>query len=107
VKMFSVVPLFLLALLCLFRLKDWFYTVIAALTSLMLLLQVLFMRWNVVIGGQLMSKSARGYTEFHPEWFDKEGILAVIIVMAIPFVILFVLSRIFPFWADEAEKGIS
>jgi hypothetical protein len=50
-----------------------------------------------------MSKSARGYTEFHPLWFDKEGIIAVIIVMAIPFAILFVLGKIFPFWADEKE----
>ena len=52
-----------------------------------------------------MSKSARGYTEFHPEWFDKEGILAVIVVMTIPFVILYVLSKIFPFWVEgEPER---
>ncbi len=42
-----------------------------------------------------MSKSARGYIEFHPEWFDKKGILAVIVVMAIPFVILFCIEQNF------------
>ena len=78
----------------------------AAAVSAILLLQVLIMRWNVVIGGQLMSKSARGYTEFHPEWFDKEGILAVIIVMSIPFIILFGLSKIFPFWAADNETNV-
>ncbi|MFH1152180.1 MAG: NrfD/PsrC family molybdoenzyme membrane anchor subunit [Pseudomonadota bacterium] len=103
VKVCSVVPLFLLGLLCLFRLRDGLYTFLASVVSGILLLQVLFMRWNVVIGGQLMSKSARGYTEFHPPWIDKEGILAVIVVMAIPFAVLFVLGKIFPFWAGEEK----
>ncbi|QTA81794.1 Polysulfide reductase, NrfD-like [Desulfonema limicola] len=99
---FSVVPLFLLGFICLLPIKQWLYKFTAFITSFLLLLQVLFMRWNVIIGGQLMSKSARGYTEFHPEWFDKEGIVAVIIVMAIPFIILFVLGRIFPFWEKDS-----
>lgn len=51
-----------------------------------------------------MSKSARGYTVFHPEWFDKEGILAVIVIMLIPFAILYVLGKIFPFWAEENKR---
>lgn len=103
VKICSVIPLFLLLFLSVFSLKEYTYNFLAAVTSAILLLQVLIMRWNVVIGGQLMSKSARGYTEFHPEWFDKEGILAVIIVMSVPFVILFVLGKIFPFWAEDNE----
>lgn len=104
VKVCSLVPLVILGLLCLFRIKDSLYTFLAGTVSAILLLQVLFMRWNVVIGGQLMSKSARGYTVFHPEWFDKEGIVAVIVVMAIPFAILVVLSRIFPFWPEERRQ---
>ncbi|MBU0465126.1 MAG: polysulfide reductase NrfD [Proteobacteria bacterium] len=101
VKICSIIPLFILGVLGLFTIKKYIYNFMAAIVSAILLLQVLIMRWNVVIGGQLMSKSARGYTEFHPQWFDKEGILAVIIVMAIPFIILFVLSRIFPFWTAD------
>ncbi|MCG8618138.1 MAG: polysulfide reductase NrfD [Desulfobacterales bacterium] len=104
VKICSVIPLLLLGVMGLIKLKEPVYNLLAAVVSAILLLQVLIMRWNVVIGGQLMSKSARGYTEFHPEWFDKEGILAVIIVMSIPFIILWVLSRIFPFWAGENES---
>ncbi len=101
----SGIPVILLGWLCLIRVKDSLFTILAPIVSLILLLQVLFMRWNVVIGGQLMSKSARGYTEFHPEWFDKEGILAVIVIMAIPFIVLYVLGKIFPFWLEgEAES---
>ncbi|MBT4878110.1 MAG: polysulfide reductase NrfD [Desulfobacula sp.] len=106
VKICSIIPLFTLGVLGLFTIKKNIYNFMAAIVSAMLLLQVLIMRWNVVIGGQLMSKSARGYTEFHPEWFDKEGIIAVIIVMAIPFIILFVLSRIFPFWTQNNETNV-
>ena len=106
VKICSVIPLFVLGVMGLFKVKDFIYNFMAAAVSAILLLQVLIMRWNVVIGGQLMSKSARGYTEFHPEWFDKEGILAVIIVMSIPFIILFVLSKIFPFWAADNETNV-
>ncbi|MBC8438121.1 MAG: polysulfide reductase NrfD [Deltaproteobacteria bacterium] len=106
VKICSIIPLFILGVLGLFTIKKNIYNFMAAIVSAMLLLQVLIMRWNVVIGGQLMSKSARGYTEFHPEWFDKEGIIAVIIVMAIPFIILFVLGRIFPFWIKDNETKV-
>lgn len=103
----SVIPLLLLGALCLIRMKDSLFVGLSAVVSFILLLQVLFMRWNVVIGGQLISKSARGYTEFHPEWFDKEGIIAVIVVMSIPFVLLFILGRIFPFWFEEEQREVS
>ncbi len=106
VKICSVIPLIILGVMGLFNIRKSLYNFMAAVVSAILLLQVLIMRWNVVIGGQLMSKSARGYTEFHPEWFDKEGILAVIIIMALPFIILFVLSRIFPFWAAGNESNV-
>lgn len=101
----SVLPLLLLGWLCLFKLKDSVFKFFAAVVSIILLLQVLLMRWNVVIGGQLMSKSTRGYTEFHPEWFDKEGILTVIALMTLPFIVLFVMSKIFPLWLESEEAS--
>ncbi|MCP3942336.1 MAG: polysulfide reductase NrfD [Desulfobacteraceae bacterium] len=104
VKIGSVLPLLLLGIMVLFKIRSSLYTFLAAGVSGILLIQVFIMRWNVVIGGQLMSKSARGYTQFHPQWFDKEGIIAVIIVMAIPFVILFFLGKIFPFW--DKDNGV-
>ncbi len=104
VGILSVIPVFLLGWLCLTKVKDSIYRIMAPLVGLLLLVQVMFMRWNVVIGGQLMSKSHRGYTEFHPEWFDKEGIMMVLILMSLPLILLFILSKIFPFWLeDEVE----
>ncbi|MFP3984017.1 MAG: NrfD/PsrC family molybdoenzyme membrane anchor subunit [Desulfurivibrionaceae bacterium] len=101
VMIFSVIPFLLLAWLSLFRVRDSIVKFVAPLVSLMILIQVLLMRWNVVIGGQLMSKSERGSVFFHPEWLEKEGILPAIIIMALPFIILYILSKIFPFWQQE------
>ncbi len=105
VKICSILPLIILGIMAFVKMQKPMYNLTAAIVSAILLLQVLIMRWNVVIGGQLMSKSARGYTEFHPEWFDKEGILAVIVVMSLPFIFLFVLSKIFPFWAPGKDMN--
>ncbi len=101
----SLGPLLVLGWLVFFKVKESTYVMGAAVVSFVLLLQVLFMRWNVIIGGQLMSKSARGYTEFHPEWFDKEGIIAVVLIMIVPFIFLFVLSKIFPLWVKGKSEA--
>ena len=105
VVILSAVPMFILGYLCLTRVKDRVYLILAPLVAVMLMLQVMFMRWNVVIGGQLMSKSHRGYTVFHPEWIDREGILAVLIVMSLPIILLFILSKIFRFWLDDEGES--
>ncbi len=105
VMIFSVIPFILLGLLSLVRFSDGVVKFFAPLVSLMILIQVLLMRWNVVIGGQLMSKSERGAVYFHPEWFEKEGIVPAIIIMVLPLIILYVLSRIFPFWQPAEESS--
>ena len=66
-------------------------------TLLLLLLQVLSMRWNVVIGGQMFSKSMRGFREAYvPGMFEKEGILAAVAILFIPFVLLLVFEKVLP-----------
>ena len=67
------------------------------ISSILLLIQVLSMRWNVVIGGQMFSKSLRGFREaYSPGLFEKEGVLAAIVIFCLPFVVLAVLERILP-----------
>ncbi|MDO8478680.1 MAG: NrfD/PsrC family molybdoenzyme membrane anchor subunit [Candidatus Rokubacteria bacterium] len=53
-------------------------------------------RWNVVIGGQLFSKSFRGLMAYKMEVMGIEGFLAAIVLLALPFVILAVLIRVLP-----------
>jgi predicted membrane protein len=69
----------------------------------MLVLQVLFMRFNVVVGGQLISKSDRGFTEFHFEFLAREGVLPAIIILSAPFVVFYIISRFVPVLSDAPE----
>ncbi len=57
-------------------------------------------RWNVVIGGQLFSKSFRGLTVYKLELGGQEGLLIAIGLLIAPFLILAVLLKLFPPWDD-------
>jgi Ni/Fe-hydrogenase subunit HybB-like protein len=61
-------------------------------------------RWNVVIGGQLFSKSFRGLTAYKITVGGVEGLLVSLVILALPFIILYILVRLFPPW-EEALKG--
>ena len=63
-------------------------------------------RWNVVIGGQLFSKSFRGLMAYKMEVMGIEGFLSAMVLLALPFVILAVLIRVLPTkrLVDEAPK---
>ena len=49
------------------------------------LVGIFAMRWNVVIGGQLFSKSFLGYTTYKMEMVSREGLLPAILLMLLPF----------------------
>jgi Ni/Fe-hydrogenase subunit HybB-like protein len=53
-------------------------------------------RWNVVIGGQLFSKSFRGLMTYKMEVMGIEGLLAALALLALPFLILAALIRVLP-----------
>jgi Ni/Fe-hydrogenase subunit HybB-like protein len=61
-------------------------------------------RWNVVIGGQLFSKSFRGLTAYKMEIGGQEGLLIALGLLILPFLILYVLLKLFPPW-DEARTN--
>jgi len=71
------------------------------------LLQVLAMRWNVVIGGQMFSKSMSGFRETYvPAFLEKEGVLAAVAILFIPFILLAIFERVLPTFRHlEREEG--
>ena len=71
------------------------------------LIGIFAMRWNVVIGGQLFSKSFLGYTTYKMEFATREGLLPAIALMLLPFVILWVLVRLLPPWPDEDSGAVA
>ena len=61
-------------------------------------------RWNVVIGGQLFSKSLRGLTVYKLELLGIEGFFASMLLLILPFVILYVLMVVLPPWPDREAR---
>jgi Ni/Fe-hydrogenase subunit HybB-like protein len=68
---------------------------IYTICSILILLGVLAMRWNVVMGGQFYSKSLRGVMSYKFEFAGAEGWLMGGVLLALPFVILTVLVKLF------------
>jgi len=101
IGVFSLIPFVALGILSLVKFSDKFVMKWGSILSAMILVQVLLMRWNVVIGGQLMSKSERGHAVFHPGFFTKEGIIVSAVIMVLPIVFLWLLGKVFPFWLDD------
>ncbi len=106
----GLIPFILLMLLVLMdrRLHDQVRNTLAMVASLLLLLQVLAMRWNVVIGGQLFSKSMRGFREaYHPGLFEKEGVLAAVAIFVLPFLLLALFEKLLPIFRTSREPHAS
>ncbi|MCP4897017.1 MAG: polysulfide reductase NrfD [bacterium] len=104
----GLIPLILLMIVVVMDryMSDPIRNTLATVASLLLLLQVFSMRWNVVIGGQMFSKSMRGYREAYvPGMFEKEGILAAVVICLIPFVLLVIFDRVLPTFEDLGEES--
>jgi len=100
----TLVPLGLLALTQLFPFKAAARRAMYTASGLLVMIGIFAMRWNVVIGGQLFSKSFLGYTSFKLEFAAREGLLTAIALMILPFVIFVVLVKLLPPW-PEREAG--
>jgi Ni/Fe-hydrogenase subunit HybB-like protein len=101
----GLVPIVLLAMTQVVKLSEQARKGIYAVTASLTLVGILAMRWNVVIGGQLFSKSFLGYTTYKMDFATREGLLPAILLMILPFVILAILVKLLPPWHEaEAES---
>ncbi|HEX8947397.1 MAG TPA: NrfD/PsrC family molybdoenzyme membrane anchor subunit, partial [Dissulfurispiraceae bacterium] len=83
----------------------------AVIGVLLVLFGVFMMRWNVVIGGQAFSLTFAGYMHYHipiiPHDFDtfKEGLGGALMIGVMPFILFWILSKIFPVFSYEEKAG--
>jgi predicted membrane protein len=70
----------------------------------LVLIGIFAMRWNVVIGGQLFSKSFLGYTTYKLHFAAREGLLPALLLLLLPFGILLVLLRLLPPYAHFTHE---
>ena len=104
----TIVPLGMLGLVQLVQLSEKARRRIYAMAGVLTLIGVFAMRWNVVIGGQLFSKSFLGYTSYKMNFATREGLLPAILLLILPFVILAVLIRLLPPWKVQRHgAGVS
>jgi Ni/Fe-hydrogenase subunit HybB-like protein len=97
----TIVPIGFLAFTQLVKLSEAARKGIYVLAGVLTLIGIFAMRWNVVIGGQLFSKSFLGYTTYKMAFATKEGLLPAIILLILPFAILWALVKLLPPWEEK------
>ena len=100
----TLVPIGLLAIAPLVRHvhgRRALYGVAGVLT----LVGIFAMRWNVVIGGQLFSKSFLGYTTYKLQFATRDGLGVAIALLILPFVLLAGLVHLLPPWPHGRERA--
>jgi predicted membrane protein len=99
----TLVPLVSLGVLQVYKPKEKIRKVIYLCVSILVLVGIFFMRWNVVVGGQLFSKSFYGFTSFKLRLIGMEGSLMAIVWIILPLLILAFLLWLLPPWKKHAE----
>ena len=84
------------------RLRRTLYVVAGVLT----LIGIFAMRWNVVIGGQLFSKSFLGYTTYKMAFATREGLGVAIALLILPFILLAGLVHLLPPWPSQGFQPV-
>jgi predicted membrane protein len=103
----TILPLLTLGIFQFYKPKEEIRKVIYLVLSLLVLMGIFFMRWNVVIGGQLFSKSFYGYTTYKIGMIGAEGYLMAALWLIVPFAILSFLLWLLPPWKKiETEHDI-
>ncbi len=67
-------------------------------SAALVLFAVLMMRWNVVIGGQEISKTGKGLVDYQPTVLGREGLLAAASLVVMPLILLSLAVKLFPPW---------
>jgi predicted membrane protein len=97
----TVVPILTLGLIQIFHVPEKLRRIAYAVCGCLTIIGIFAMRWNVVIGGQLFSKSFLGYTTYKLDLISREGELVAAGLLILPFLILAVLMKFLPPWSER------
>ena len=96
-----IIPMISIGIIQVFKVREQVRKIIYLVTGILVLVGIFFMRWNVVIGGQLFSKGFHGFTNFKLGLVGSEGLFMAIMWMILPFVILAFLLWLLPPWKKQ------
>jgi Ni/Fe-hydrogenase subunit HybB-like protein len=97
----TLAPIALLGLTQVVKLPDLVRKRIYLLAGCLTLIGIFAMRWNVVIGGQLFSKSFLGYTTYKMGLITREGLLMALLLCLLPLFFLWALVKLLPPWYEK------
>ncbi|HTT20781.1 MAG TPA: NrfD/PsrC family molybdoenzyme membrane anchor subunit [Candidatus Sulfotelmatobacter sp.] len=103
----TLAPIGLLALTQVLKFGEKTRKRIYAAAGSLTLIGIFAMRWNIVIGGQLFSKSFLGYTTYKMSVISREGLLMSIGILILPLCILWLLVKLLPPWTDKTSISMS
>jgi formate-dependent nitrite reductase membrane component NrfD len=100
----TIIPLITLVFLQFYKHKIRLQKTMYFIVSILVLIGVYSMRWNVVIGGQLFSKSFSGFTSFKVGLIGLDGTLMAAFWLILPIGILAFLLWLLPPWKMVKEE---
>jgi Ni/Fe-hydrogenase subunit HybB-like protein len=101
----TLFPIALLAFAQVVKLTEAARKGLYVLAGLSTLVGIFAMRWNVVIGGQLFSKSFLGYATYKMGFATREGLLPSLALLVLPLLVLWGLVSLLPPWPREPEDA--
>jgi len=101
----TLVPIFVIGFMQFVKFPEAVRRFLYAVSGCLTLVGIFAMRWNVVIGGQLFSKSFLGYTTYKVDLISREGELIAAGLMILPFIILAILVKLLPPWGEEVRAA--
>jgi predicted membrane protein len=102
-----ILPLGLMVIIKLFKINEELRKLLYFLAIVLIQIGIFSTRWNVVIGGQLFSKSFRGLMTYKMELMGVEGLLSVLGLLTLPFIILAILMKILPPFRRSTSEDVA
>jgi len=100
----ALLPVVLIGLMIALGVRGKAFVAGAMTSASLVLMNVMLMRWNVVIGGQEISKTGKGLLTYPLEILGKESLVTSLALLIAPFMLLWVLTRLFPPWVEPSEN---
>jgi len=100
-----LVPLAILVMIQVFNLDEELRKLLYFVSVILIQVGIFSTRWNVVIGGQMFSKSFLGLTTYKMELVGIEGLVTALGLLILPFIVLAVLMKILPPLGRAAGSG--
>ncbi len=100
-----ILPLGIMILIKLLKFDAELRKLLYFVSVILIQLGIFATRWNVVIGGQMFSKSFRGLTTYKMELGGIEGLLMSLMLLVLPLLALAILLKLLPPWGIGAQPA--